>query len=205
MATTLHLIRHGESEGNAQSILQGQLDLPLTPRGEDEARAVANRFTPGSLDVLYASPLLRAWKTAQIVAAVCDVTSVTCSELGEYDYGAASGLSASELAERYPSSTGAGAVDPGEYLMFPGEEGRQVFWTRVTGAIAQITERHPDHRVAVVCHGGPIRVALLAALGLPYRRLPQIRSNNASITTIRYAAMGPVVEAVNDCGHLKLL
>jgi broad specificity phosphatase PhoE len=65
----IYLLRHGESEGNVLRVNQGRIDLPLTARGREQA-AIAGRWLAGlgvQPEVVYASPLRRAWETAEIV------------------------------------------------------------------------------------------------------------------------------------------
>ncbi len=71
----LTLLRHGESEGNATDIIQGQSDFPLTPKGVQQARTLAARWQTlqASIDgplfeTVIASPLTRARQTAEIIA-----------------------------------------------------------------------------------------------------------------------------------------
>src|SRR6185369_16506319 len=65
------LVRHGESEGNAQERMQGSSDFPLTERGRTQARALAAWLGSQGLGLqaTYASPLRRAWETAEILSA----------------------------------------------------------------------------------------------------------------------------------------
>ncbi len=64
----LLLVRHGQSEGNARGVIQGQLDMPLTDRGREQARSVAERLRrEGGVERLVASPLARAFETAEVI------------------------------------------------------------------------------------------------------------------------------------------
>ena len=64
----LLLIRHAESEGNAQGRLQGRKEYPLSERGITQAAALAERLTPVPIAAVYASPIRRAAETAEAVA-----------------------------------------------------------------------------------------------------------------------------------------
>ena len=67
--TVLYIVRHGESMGNLARRLQGQTDFPLSPLGEEQAALAAQRLAGEPLSAVYASPLKRAHRTAQIIAA----------------------------------------------------------------------------------------------------------------------------------------
>lgn len=64
--TVLYIVRHGESMGNLARRLQGQTDFPLSPLGEEQAALAAQRLAGEPLSAVYASPLKRAHRTAQI-------------------------------------------------------------------------------------------------------------------------------------------
>lgn len=65
----IYFVRHGESTGNV-SLYKAGLDPDLTERGEDQARIVAERFVSIPLDIIIASPLIRAYKTAERIRAI---------------------------------------------------------------------------------------------------------------------------------------
>jgi probable phosphoglycerate mutase len=67
MMLRLLLVRHGETEWNAQHRYQGQTDVALSGIGIQQAKLLANRLSSEPLDAVYASDLQRAWQTAQIV------------------------------------------------------------------------------------------------------------------------------------------
>lgn len=102
----LYLLRHGESSSNAQGLFTGVLDVPLTPRGEAEARYAAELLTDAHAvpDRVYRSALAR---TGQTVAAMLPVFEPTHPavvidwRLNERNYGALTGLSKSAVARKY--------------------------------------------------------------------------------------------------------
>src|SRR3954471_3985163 len=99
--TRLLLVRHGQSEWNAQGRWQGQADPPLTDLGRAQARAAARSV--GSVDGIFASELQRATETAAIIAEELGLGPVLIDEgLRERDAGAWSGLTRDEIHERFP-------------------------------------------------------------------------------------------------------
>ena len=63
--TTLYLIRHAESVANADNLLAGRIDYPLSPTGKLDAAAIASEFAAKfAIDLIWCSPLLRAQQTA---------------------------------------------------------------------------------------------------------------------------------------------
>jgi len=88
-ATTLYFVRHGETDYNRNSIVQGRgVDAPLNERGRRQAEALARRFAAVPLDAIYASPLRRALETAEAVRRYHpDVPFFQVVDLEEMDWG----------------------------------------------------------------------------------------------------------------------
>jgi broad specificity phosphatase PhoE len=175
--TTIFLARHGESDWNVEKRFQGHSDRPLTERGRKQAHALADLVASEKIDAVYTSPLSRAQETAEIVAARAGLEPVALAELREVDTGSWSGLSRADVEARFPEgfsrwrSGGSGWED--------GETYEQMA-ERVIGALRTIAEDHPDGRVLVISHGGPIRAIHAAADGVAiddYRRLKPVEPN----------------------------
>jgi broad specificity phosphatase PhoE len=195
----LLLIRHAESAGNAAGIIQGWADLLLSPRGQQQAELLAERMARDhTFDFLYASPLLRADATARAIADRTGHPIEPLADLREYDFGEVNGMLYRDALERYPA-------EPGQFPVYPGEEGRERFRERIDAAFRRLEESHSDATVAVVSHGGPIAVFTQSVLGLPYRRPLPFAIHNASITTIDLREGRGTVIGVNDTCHLDAM
>jgi broad specificity phosphatase PhoE len=175
--TVILLARHGQSDWNRDRRWQGHADRPLTDEGEQQARALAERLEDIALDAVYSSDLERARATAETVAAARGLQVEERTDLREVDVGSWSGLTRDEAKERHPEDFehwlhgGAGWRDGETY---------EQMTDRVLAAIADIVREHPDGRVLVVSHGGPIRAVHAAALGMDvheYRRLRPVEPN----------------------------
>jgi broad specificity phosphatase PhoE len=175
--TTIFLARHGESDWNVEKRFQGHSDRPLTERGREQAHALADLVASEKIDAVYTSPLSRARETAEIVAARAGLEPVALPELREVDTGSWSGLSRADVEARFPAgftrwrSGGSGWEDGESY---------EEMAARVMDALRRIAEDHPDGRVLVISHGGPIRAIHAAAEGLAikdYRRLKPVEPN----------------------------
>lgn len=104
MATNrkIYLIRHGQTEWNLQKRLQGGKDSPLTDRGRRQAEAVADSLKKNAPVFLFASPLGRAKKTAEIIAKSYGIDVRTDERLAELRCGLAEGLSLADIDARWP-------------------------------------------------------------------------------------------------------
>ena len=102
--STLVLVRHGQSLWNAQDRFTGWVDVPLTDRGRDEARAGAAAIAHLKFDVAYTSALTRAQETLAIILAEIGQTKVPIirdAALNERDYGDLVGLNKTDTAKKY--------------------------------------------------------------------------------------------------------
>jgi broad specificity phosphatase PhoE len=175
--TTILLARHGESDWNRAGRWQGWADRPLTARGRRQARELAARLEGTELDAVYSSDLQRARETAEIVARSRGMTVETVPDLREVDVGSFSGLTRAEAQARFPELY-ARWLDGGEG--WEDGESYQQMSERVVRAIHQIGNRYDGLRVLIVAHGGSIRAAHAAALGVDvhtYRRVQPVEPN----------------------------
>lgn len=152
--TRLFLLRHAESEWNAEGRWQGQADPGLSARGRDEAEQAASRLADEVARVV-SSDLRRASDTAEIFVRMLDIGPVERDEgLREIDVGEWSGLTSAEIEERWP-----GAIErwrAGEYVAKGGED-RGSFRRRILAAVGAHAARE-DTPLLVVTHGAAIGV-----------------------------------------------
>lgn len=206
----LLLVRHAESQGNAERRLQGRREFPLTERGVEQAQALASRLVTTPLAAIYASPISRSLHTAEVIAGKTALEVITEPRVQEYDFGEAlSGLTWQEIGEKKPDLVTALTTNKLEFPRYPGEEGRVAFRHRVCEALREIASTHSqDEAVVVATHAGPIIVFVLEALGRAYSRPIPFTIDNASITTVEVnhkSARGvpeTVVTGLNDTCHL---
>jgi broad specificity phosphatase PhoE len=94
--TTLLLVRHGETDWNAEGKLQGHTDRPLNPYGRRQAQALADRLATESIDALYASDLSRARETPEILGEKLGLAVAVDPDLREKNWGNWEGLTSDE-------------------------------------------------------------------------------------------------------------
>jgi broad specificity phosphatase PhoE len=147
--TTLILVRHGETDWNADGRLQGHTDRPLSDFGRRQARELAEELAGEQLEAVYASDLSRARETAEILGERLGLPVALDPDLREKDWGTWEGLSSVER----------------DRVEFVGESTKE-HAERMLRALRRIAERHPGGRVLVVTHGGSMRRVQAAALGM---------------------------------------
>lgn len=201
-ALRLLLVRHGQSEANAERHMQGRLDSKLTATGRQQAVAIARRIAAsGPLDGLYSSPLARAFETAQAICEATGVKPVVLDDLMENDIGAAMGLSWEEFGVRFPREAEQirdGAPD----ACWPGGESHAELAERVGSVMDFITSRHSTGAVAVVSHGGLLRWAVAHLMAGTEFGHPNHRFDNCAITEVTLGPEGRSIACANDVTHL---
>ncbi len=198
--TGLLLVRHGESQFNAERRWAGWDDLsPLTARGEAEAQAVANRLaSEGDIEAVYASPLLRAWQTAQIISKTLGIAPVLHDGLREVNVGQVGGLTMEEFAAQFPGHYERWQERSNSGFTWPGGENRYQFFLRAGRAVEWIACKHPDGKVVVVCHGGVIRAALVYFLPEECSEWWTYRVHTGSLSRLSVDSNGNRLLALNE-------
>lgn len=153
-ATTVCVVRHGETDWNVAGRLQGREDIPLNAHGREQARLTGQALAVAGWEVVLTSPLRRAAETARIIADVASVPRVVeIADLVERDYGVASGLTRAQKQARFADG------------VVPGEESRASARDRSLAVLVSWASRHPGGRILVVTHGGVIGALLTALSG----------------------------------------
>ncbi|WP_332602245.1 histidine phosphatase family protein [Arthrobacter sp. S2(2024)] len=153
--TTFALVRHGQTDWNAQRRLQGSTDIPLNDVGRGQARDAVGVLSAYEWDAIVSSPLSRAAETAELIAAGLGLTvDRRVPELTERRFGPAEGLQAGpELdALRIPGG-------------FRGAESEDEAASRGLAALEALAKEFNGRRVMVVAHGTLLRVSLGRAVG----------------------------------------
>lgn len=181
--TTLTLVRHGQTDWNLHRRIQGTTDIPLNATGEEQARAAVALLSGSRPDAIYASPLVRARRTAQIIAAELSLDEPGLSaDMRERSFGEAEGIDVADYLARYG----------GWHAPVPGAETLAQVAERALGALDEIareTRRRSSPRaesVVVVTHGGVIRALIDRVSGgtLPLENDPIL---NGSAHRFRWA------------------
>ncbi|KAH6788251.1 Phosphoglycerate mutase family protein [Perilla frutescens var. hirtella] len=152
------VIRHGETEWNADRRIQGQLDIALNGIGRQQAFALAERLSRESkVDVVYSSDLKRAFETAQMIAESCGVLEVVSDpDLRERHLGDLQGVLFDEAAKINPEAYRAFRSNRNDLEIPGGGESYDQLHNRCTLALQRIAMKHIGERVVVVSHGTTI-------------------------------------------------
>jgi uncharacterized phosphatase len=148
--TSLYLVRHGETDWNAQRRIQGSTDIPLNAMGRSQASTTGRLLARREWDGIYSSPLSRAFETASIIAAEIGLgRPITIDAIVERNYGAAEGLNWEQIERQFPGDA-----------PVPGRETHPEVAERVIPALTALATSRPGTALIVVTHGGVIRSVL---------------------------------------------
>jgi len=169
--TEILLVRHGQSEWNAQGRWQGQADPPLSKLGLDQAEAggakLAQIHAEHPFDGIASSTLDRAATTGDTIARHLGFdTPFRTPNLAERNAGEWSGLTRPEIEESYP-----GYLRARKYP--PGYEHDADLLPRICLGLQEAVQNVPGDRLVVTAHGGII-YCIEASLGKPFRHMPNL-------------------------------
>ncbi|MDR0191078.1 histidine phosphatase family protein [Pseudomonas yamanorum] len=147
----LYVVRHGETQANAEGRYQGSLDIDLNERGVLQARELREKL-PAQIDAVIVSPLRRAQQTAAIVFTDDGLQPHTRDAFRERGVGVFEGLTQVEAAQRYPDLWAQNITRQWERAPTDGESISQ-FVERIRGGLNQLLVNHGQQVVVLVAHG----------------------------------------------------
>jgi len=200
--TRFIVVRHGETQWNLASRIQGHADSELTEAGRRQAEALARRLEREDFDVLVSSDLGRALATARIIARRTGHEPIVAdARFRERSFGEGEGLTYGELDHQYPETFSKVLETDPDYRI-PGGESRRQFHERVRTAFESLAGERPGQRVAVVAHGGVLATLYRHIHGLGITTPHRIPIANASYSSVAFDGSAWSVEAWGDTGHL---
>lgn len=201
--TRLYLVRHGETDGNAQGRTQGRRDVPLNTTGRAQAAAVGAVVAGHVPAAVYASTSSRAKETAAAIAAPLHLDVIADERLSEVDHGDLDGMTGEEMRERYAGFIEQWREEEGIDVQIPGGESLREAQRRMVAVVEEIVARHRGEGVAIVSHNLALRTLLCHALGVPLAAWRRFRIDLASLSIVevrdgdRWAVVG-----LNERCHL---
>ena len=190
---SIYLARHGETAWTLTGQHTGLTDLPLTPEGENSARALAGRLKPYSFQKVFTSPLQRASRTCDL-AGFGSLASVEPG-LVEWDYGDYEGKTSAEIRRERP-----------DWQLFrdgcPGGESPAQAARRADAVLDRL--RPVPGNVLLFSSGHFIRVLAARWLGMSLEEIcPSLLVSTASLGALGYEhdKSRPVIQLWNDIRH----
>ena len=203
ITTQLIFIRHGETLWNLEGRVMGQLDSPLSPKGEQQARAIAERLAGISFDHLYSSDLGRAAQTARHIAALSGHTIQFDRDLRERNMGVFQGHTGKQKREKLADVWKQCKAGGADYKIPGGGESQNQRLQRSLDVMNRLAERHSGQRVVIVSHDGILRGFLAHTIGLDIKSETLFLRANASYNS--FMKQGDVwrLQVWGDTSHLQ--
>jgi broad specificity phosphatase PhoE len=187
----LVLVRHGQTQVNAEGRLQGRLDVPLSELGRRQAASLASVVRSAARVV--SSPLLRARETAEVFGLPVEIDERWVEmDYGDYDGRPLADVPA-DLWERWRADA---RYQP------PGGESLAVVSERVRAACVELLAEASERDVVVVSHVSPIKAAVAWALDARDETAWRMFLEPASVSRVAVGPHGPVLRSFNECSHL---
>ena len=202
----LILIRHGQTQWNSESRVQGRTDIPLNDKGRLQAAAIAERLKDNRFDAVYASPLSRAKETAETIAKHQGVEVTVDEDLIEIQFGKWEGLTSPEINKTYPELFADwGWIERPEACKEMAAESQQEIVARSLRFLERIESRHEDDaRILIVGHTMPTKMIIAHFIGLPYNRIRSLRVENCAYNELETGKSGRgFLHVLNDTTHLR--
>lgn len=204
-ATRILLVRHGQSQGNADGRFGGHSATPLSCLGRAQAEAVALALASEGVTAIYSSDLARAVETAGPLARALSLEINSTDAFRERNVGRMEGLTFEEAAAQFPDEYAALLRRDFEHVLSGGESYRQML-DRAGRALDACIRKHRGGTVAVFSHTGTICILvlhLIGALDAPALRPVWIGTSNCGVNRLDLRDDGFLrVLALNDTRHL---
>lgn len=203
MQTTIYLIRHAQSAGNLKRTFQGCLDVPVSPLGEKQLEALANRCRTLSFDAVYSSPLTRAKQTAEAVNRYHGLPICFDDRLREIYGGDWEGKPWDSFPVTDPEQNDNWRHHPAQFCAPHGEPMRAVR-DRMMDVLQELATCHRGQTICVVSHGSAMGCVLNEAMGRSFDELTiDTICDNTAINKLSVSENGSLsMVFYNDTSHL---
>ena len=202
--TRIIAIRHGETAWNAESRLQGQIDVPLNALGRAQAATLAEALHGEGLAAVVSSDLGRAWQTALALAWPLGLPLSANPGLRERGFGVLEGLTYAEIDSQQPEMARRWRHREPDFEP-EGGESLVRFSARCLATAEQLAAAHTGQAVALVCHGGVLDCLYRAAAGIPLDLPRTWVLGNAGINRLLWTPQGWARVGWDDRRHLDKL
>lgn len=203
MGVRLFLIRHGQTESNAEGRYQGSIDSVLTNDGIAQARAAKKYLSNVGFNSVYASPMKRTMETARIISGDMNHEIKVMHGLKELDFGKWEGLKFEEINSRYKEDYQAWLTDPYNNPPTDGESFAALI-KRAKKDIESIVSENPDgSSAAVITHGGVILSLIVDWLQIPPQCWRSLIQRQGAINIVVIDKGFPYISSINYTGHIS--
>lgn len=203
MSVRVMLVRHGATVLAAEDRFAGASDVLLSEAGEMQVARLSERLKGRHIDAIYASPMKRTVRTAEVIAAPHGCAVERIDAFREINHGRWEQLTRAEVEERYPDEYRSWEDDPFTFAPEGGESGLSVL-ARALPALRELVDRHRDQTILVVSHKATIRLLLGSFLGFDLRGYrDHLDQSPASLNIVDIKGGRARLMLFNDVSHYE--
>ena len=196
--TRLFLIRHGDTiDTDTKKVFKGTIDIPLSEKGRRRIEAAAAFLSRFPIGHVYTSALSRCMESGSIIARPHGLEITVRAAFNELDFGVWEGLSVDEIIRQYPEEFRLWFSDPERFTPPQGEILADM-QKRVLAAFYELADTHKGENLAIITHGGVVRVIVCALLDLKLSAIVRIGQDYGGVTIIDiYEDGNPEIKLLN--------
>ncbi len=194
--TKVYLVRNGGTDTEKPGQFVGQLDLPLSKKGEERIRALLPIFGGETIHKVYASPLMRASMSARIFSESFGVPSLVNENLKEISLGEFEGKTFEEIEAKSPELAREMGTDPVKFR-YPGGESFMDLAERTYRAFWEITTRSGGKTVVIFSHGGVNRTIIASLLGMAPEGIFKLEQDPGGVSLVEVLNHFPRIRFLN--------
>ncbi|MCL5773650.1 MAG: histidine phosphatase family protein [Firmicutes bacterium] len=198
----IFLIRHAQTKWNKEEIFRGTIDIDLDEEGIQQSGLIAVALAEYDIEAVYASPLLRAVRTANAITEGRDISVVKVEGFNDMNLGKWQGKSLIKVEEEYPEIFRTWKEEPHK-AKIPGGETLNQLRKRTFSTFLKVVNENKKKNIAIVSHRVVNKILLLAILDLPNSKFWDIRQDNACINIIENEHDKFIISLLNDRCHLS--
>jgi probable phosphoglycerate mutase len=200
-ATRIIAIRHGETDWNAATRIQGHTDIALNANGVEQARQLGAALANEDIDAVYASDLSRAADTAQAIATHHKLTVHTHTGLRERHFGYFEGLTWAAIEAKHPKDALAWRSRDTHFAPAGGES-LVALKARVVNTLNELAAKHIGQHIVIAAHGGILDQLYRLANNLDLQTKRDWHLGNAAVNRLLWTPESLSLVIWGDTGHL---
>lgn len=202
--TSIYLVRHGQTAWNKEEIFRGRTDVPLDETGLRQAELAGEYFKGMEIHGIYASPLARAWETAQKIAGFHNLKVQALDGIIDMSFGRWEGHPHQEIQKTDGEIYRQWRDEPHK-VRLPGGESLEDVRVRGMAALEKVIQSYPGKTLILVSHRVVNKVLICGILGIDNSHFWQISQDPTAINLIQYRNGKYVLSLMNETCHLKPL
>ena len=175
--TTIYLVRHGETDWNIKNILQGHTDTQLNANGIKQSESLAKKLKNISFDMVFSSDLVRAKRTAEIIALDRKLAIETRKSLRERTFGKYEGMPRPEFKKLFTTWERLSEKEKHRFKLYEDIESEEEAAIRLVTFLREVAVGYSGKKILVVTHGGLMKVLLIHLGYATYGNVVLVKNN----------------------------